>query len=101
MLDIIQMYDKLNVSDCEDDDAVDPAGYTGVFFRNVDRNGNANEDLTDRQLVEIFVKDNKLEEFSRMIRSIDADHNGYITWTEAEDMLKMLYPDQLRNKSLK
>lgn len=36
-----------------------------------------------------------------MIRSIDADHNGYITWTEAEDMMKMLYPEQLRNKSLK
>ena len=30
-----------------------------------------------------------------MIRSIDSDHNGYITWHEAEDMLKMLYPEQL------
>jgi len=101
MLDIMKMYDKLNVSDCEDDDAVDPAGYTGVFFRNIGRHGEAKQDLTDKELIDIFVKHNKLEEFTRMIRSIDADHNGFITWTEAEDMLKMLYPEQLRNKSLK
>ena len=36
-----------------------------------------------------------------MIREIDRDHNGYITWTEAEDMLKLIYPEQLKNKSLK
>lgn len=41
MLDIMKMYDKLNVSDCEDDDAVDPAGYTGVFFRNAGKHGDA------------------------------------------------------------
>lgn len=101
MLDIMKLYDKLNVEYCEDDDAVDPAGYTGVFFRNVGKNGKMKEELEDKQLIQIFVQDNKLEEFTRMIRSIDADHNGYITWHEAEDMLKMLYPEQLRNKSLK
>jgi Ca2+-binding EF-hand superfamily protein len=52
-------------------------------------------------LIQIFVDNNKLEEFTRMIRSIDADHNGFITWHEAEDMLKMLYPEQLQNKSMK
>ena len=101
MIDIMKLYDKLNVEYCEDDDAVDPAGYTGVFFRNVCKNGKMKEELEDKQLIQIFVQDNKLEEFTRMIRSIDADHNGYITWHEAEDMLKMLYPEQLRNKSLK
>lgn len=101
MLDIIKMYDKLNVSDDEGDDATDPAGYMGVFFRNVGKNGKAKEELEDKELIQIFVEDNKLEEFTRMIRSIDADHNGYITWHEAEDMLKMLYPEQLQNKSLK
>ena len=101
MLDIMKLYDKLAVDDCEDDDAVDPAGYTGVFFRDVGKHSGPKEDLTDKELLEIFVNDNKLEEFTRMIRSIDADHNGFITWTEAEDMLKMLYPEELKNKSLK
>lgn len=101
MLDIMKLYDKLNVSECEDDDAVDPAGYIGVFFRDAPKQVGALEELTDKELIKIFVQNNKLDEFTRMIRSIDADHNGYITWHEAEDMLKMLYPEQLQNKSLK
>lgn len=48
MLDIIKMYDKLNVSDDEGDDATDPAGYMGVFFRNVGKNGKAKEELEDK-----------------------------------------------------
>ena len=57
--------------------------------------------MTDKELIEIFVKKNKFEEFSRMIREIDKDHNGYITWTEAEDMLNLLYPLELKAHSLK
>ena len=51
MLDIIKMYDRLNVSDDEGDDAVDPAGYTGVFFRKDERNGHPLEDLEDKELL--------------------------------------------------
>jgi|APSaa5957512535_1039671.scaffolds.fasta_scaffold578268_1 hypothetical protein len=53
MLDIMKMYDKLNVSDDEGDDAVDNAGYTGNFFRNFEKEKNY-EELTDKELIEVF-----------------------------------------------
>ena len=29
----------------------------------------------------------------RIIKSIDKDHNGYVTSTELDDILKILYPE--------
>lgn len=34
------------------------------------------------------------------IYSIDKDNNGYVTRVELDDILKMLYPVQLKNKKL-
>lgn len=42
-----------------------------------------------------------MDELAFTIRSIDRDHNGYVTWNEMEDILKILYPEELRGKNLK
>jgi hypothetical protein len=34
------------------------------------------------------------------IHEIDKDHNGYVTKTEMEDILKLKYPDHFENKDL-
>jgi len=34
------------------------------------------------------------------IKQIDKDHNGYVTRTELDDILKMLYPNELANRDL-
>ena len=37
----------------------------------------------------------------QMIRTIDKDRNGYITTSEMDDILKEVYPEELKNKKLK
>lgn len=37
----------------------------------------------------------------KMVYNIDKDHNGYITTTELDDILKITYPKQLGNVNLK
>ena len=40
-------------------------------------------------------------ELLAIIKSIDKDHNGYVTRTEMDDILKVLYKDKLSNTNLK
>jgi hypothetical protein len=82
------MYEDLEVSDNQEDDAVDAAGYTGNFRRN-------EKDLvpiSETQFMEVIKNNNKLAQIMSMVREIDKDHNGYITTTEIDDILKILYP---------
>lgn len=37
----------------------------------------------------------------KCIKDIDKDNNGYVTNQELDDILKMIYPDQLGGKDLK
>jgi Ca2+-binding EF-hand superfamily protein len=41
-----------------------------------------------------------MTELQRTIMEIDKDHNGYVTYTELDDILKLYYPDQLEQKDL-
>lgn len=36
----------------------------------------------------------------RRINEIDKDHNGYVTSTELDDIIKLCYPHALKGKSL-
>ena len=91
------MYEDLEVSDNEEDDAVDAAGYTGNFRRN-------EKDLvpiSESQFMEIIRNNNKMVQIMSMIYEIDKDANGYVTSTEIDDILKILYPNEFGNKKLK
>ena len=57
--------------------------------------------ITEADLLALFVKDNKLSEFMRLCREINPDKNGVITIVEIDDILRILYPEQLEGKSLK
>lgn len=37
----------------------------------------------------------------RSIKEIDKEHNGYVTSTELDDILKIIYKKELTNKNLK
>ena len=97
-MEIENLYNKLDIEENEEDDAVDAAGYLGEFHREIDQNA---VDLTEAELIELFVNDSKMDELAFTIRSIDRDHNGYVTWNEMEDILKILYPEELKGKNLK
>lgn len=45
--------------------------------------------LSVRDFILIFSDQNKLLEISRCIQEIDKDHNGYITSSEMDDILKL------------
>ncbi len=58
------------------------------------------EPMEEDDLVEIFFKDNKLDQIMMTIKQIDRDHNGYVTRTELEDILKLFYRQELEKKDV-
>jgi len=92
------MYQSLEVAENEEDNAVDTAGYTGIFRRQDDKHLYM---LSTDEFVDVFQKENKLSDVMRLIFTIDHDHNGYITSTEMDDILKITYPKELSDKNLK
>ena len=95
---INKMYETMHVEEDEADDAIDAAGYTGNFRRSMPSNMT---EITEQEFFKVFKDNDKLGELSFIIRNIDKDHNGYVTSTEMDDILKVLYPKQLANVNLK
>jgi len=58
-------------------------------------------EISEFDFIEIFKKDNQLAELMRIIQEIDRDHNGYVTSTEMDDILRILHPAQLEGINLK
>ena len=79
--------------------AVDNSGYTGIFHRNHDLKNIAPYTLGD--LARLINKDNKLVEIMRRIKEIDKEHNGYVTSTELDDILRISYKKELEGKNVK
>ena len=48
--------------------------------------------MTLEEFVEVFKQDNKVPELMKLISGIDRG-NGYITTTELDDILRIVYPD--------
>ena len=57
--------------------------------------------ITEEEFVQILIKNNKLAEIIRTIKEIDRQHNGFVTSTELDDILKMIYKSELADKDLK
>ena len=58
------------------------------------------EAMSENELVAIVHLENKITEFMRYCREIDPDRNGFITVVEIDDILRILYPDQLQDRDL-
>jgi hypothetical protein len=54
--------------------------------------------ITEAELVRIIFENNKLNDIIRTIYQIDKQHNGYVTTTELDDILKLNYKDELADK---
>ena len=57
--------------------------------------------MDEAELVRVIHKDNKLKEIVRTINEIDKQHNGYVTTTELDDILKINYPKELGGRDLR
>ena len=89
MEQIKKMYENLEVSDNDEDDAVDNAGYTGNFRRDE----KALVPISEVELMAVMRSEQKIWQLMSMINEIDKDSNGYVTSTELDDILKILYPE--------
>lgn len=47
--------------------------------------------ISGQEFINTLFENNKLTEIVRIIKEIDKDHNGYVTCTELDDILKMFY----------
>lgn len=95
-----QMYQKVdqqNISD-DKDQPQDVNGYLGQtkFYRTrVDL-----LPITEDEIFQVFAHDNKLKSIMLTIKEIDKDHNGFVTSTELDDIIKLYYRAELMDKDL-
>ena len=58
------------------------------------------EAMDELELVAVFLTNNKMQEMLRYCREINPEKNGVVTISELDDILKILYPDELENRDL-
>lgn len=93
------MYTKVKIAETDEDDvAVDASGYTGIFHRNLDER--ELQPYSTEQFIKLICKNNRMVDIMRSIKEIDKEHNGYVTSTELDDIVKIYYKE-LENKNLK
>lgn len=94
-----KLYQKVDVHENDgEDDPVDQSGYTGQFYRPLNK---GLIPITESELVEIMFRTNKLSEVIRTIKEIDKQRNGFVTTTELDDILKINYKEDLINRDLR
>lgn len=88
-------YTKVQIGDTDEEEvAVDTCGYTGNFHREKIEPKNL-QSITMEKLILMIYGDNQMLEMMRRINEIDKEHNGYVTSTELDDIIKLSYPKQL------
>lgn len=92
-----KMYKKVDVHENNgDDDPIDEAGYLGQFYR---KKTNL-VPISEADFIQVLSKNNQLAEIIRIIKEIDKQRNGFVTSTELDDILKIVYKNDLYNKDL-
>lgn len=92
-----KMYQKVDVhEDDGKDDGVDTAGYTGQFHR-IKRKLTP---ISDIEFILLMLRKNKMHDMMLKIREIEKENTGFVTRTELDDILKIIYPDDLANRDL-
>ena len=56
--------------------------------------------ITEDEIFQVFAQDNKLKSIMLTIKEIDKDHNGFVTATELDDIIKLYYRKELMDKDL-
>jgi hypothetical protein len=88
-------YTKVQIGDTDEEEvAVDTCGYTGNFHREKIEPKNL-QSITMEKLILMIFGDNQMLDMMRRINEIDKEHNGYVTSTELDDIIKLSYPKQL------
>ena len=76
----------------------DMAGYTGQMYRRKPQK--AQEPMTETDLVIMILKHNRMKEMTRMCREINESGGSVVTVVEIDDILRLLYEDELDGRDL-
>ena len=76
----------------------DASGYTGQMFRR--KPAVPLEPMDEDELVMIIARNNKMKEFSRTCREINETGGGVVTVVELDDILRLLYEEELEGRDL-
>jgi len=76
----------------------DASGYTGQMNRR--KPAKDLVPLQESELVAIFLINSKIAELTRLCREINPDKNGVVTVVELDDILRLLYPEELEGRDL-
>lgn len=95
------MYKKVDVTNFEGiDEPEDVNGYMGQtkYYRSIKKE----TAISEQEFLEIIREQPRITFDSVMgtINEIDKDHNGYVTKTEIEDILKIKYPEHFETRDL-
>jgi Ca2+-binding EF-hand superfamily protein len=93
------MFNRIDVENTVGaDEPTDEAGYLGKskYYREKVKIG----PITEREFLEVVWRDNKIKQVMLMIKQIDRDHNGYVTASELDDIVKIVYAESLKTKDL-
>ena len=74
----------------DEDVAVDASGYTGNFMRHLEKN--VLRPISKERVLDFINMNKSLVDIMRAIKDIDKEHNGYVTSTELDDILKVFNP---------
>ena len=96
-------YLNLNANDSDtEEDANGPAdlnGYLGDPRRRFIKN--KLHHIDEKDIILLFTTDlTRFLKIFKLIRTIDRDHNGYVTITELEDIIKIIYAKELSDKDI-
>ena len=56
--------------------------------------------ISEEEFMQVLHTNNRLREIMLKVREIDPTHNGYVTYQELDDIIKMEYPQQLNNRDI-
>ena len=93
------MYGKVDVTDHEGiDQPMDVNGYLGMthFYRTHVKK----TPITAKEFIAAIHSDDKQQEVMRTIGEIDKDHNGYVTASELDDILKLFYREHFEAREI-
>jgi Ca2+-binding EF-hand superfamily protein len=96
-----KMYKKVDVTAFEGlDEPEDVNGYIGQtkFYRSIKKE----TPISETEFIEIIRSQPRIvfDSVMNTINEIDKDHNGYVTKTELEDILKLKYPEHFETRDL-
>jgi hypothetical protein len=75
-LKLRKLYERVDMyEEADNPNMVDTSGYLGLFYREKKTLTPINEP----ELLDILVRDNKLQSVMKVIKEIDSDNNGYVT----------------------